>query len=125
MTWCFEDETTPYSEGVLNTLKKVQAVVPSLWPFEVANVLLIGERRQRLTQAQTVRFVELLETLPINVTGASREFRPLLALGREYGLSAYDAAYLNLAASLGLPLATLDVSLRAAADRAGVALVEI
>ena len=55
MAWCFEDEKTPYSEGVLDTLGKTQAVVPTLWQLEVANVLLVGERRQRLTQAQTTR----------------------------------------------------------------------
>ncbi len=125
VAWCFEDETTPYSEGVLDTLEKTQAVVPTLWQLEVANVLLVGERRQRLTQAQTARFVGLLEALPIIVSDALPKFGSPLALGRAYGLSAYDAAYLDLAVSLGLPLATLDAPLQRAATRMGAPLLEV
>ena len=125
MAWCFEDEKTPYSEGVLDTLEKTQAVVPTLWQLEVANVLLVGERRQRLTQAQTTRFVELLGGLPIEVTDTPQKLSSTLTLGRTYSLSAYDASYLDLAAGSGLPLATLDASLRIAASRMGVALLEV
>ena len=125
MAWCFEDEKTPYSEGVLDTLEKTQAVVPTLWQLEVANVLLVGERRQRLTQAQTTRFIELLAGLPIEVTDAPQKFSSTLSVGRTYNLSAYDAAYLDLAAGLGLPLATLDAPLRTAASRMGALLLEV
>ena len=125
LAWCFEDEKTPYSENVLDTLEKTQAVVPALWQLEVANVLLVGERRQRLTQAQTTRFIELLEGLPIETTDAPQKLSSTLGLGRAYSLSAYDAAYLDLAAGLGLPLATLGAPLRTAANRMGVTLLEV
>lgn len=126
LAWCFEDETTPYTESVLERLREDGAVVPAIWPLEVANVLLVGERRQRITEAQSVRFVQLLQALPITLdteTSAS-SLGSVLALGREHALSAYDASYLELAARQGLPLATQDAHLIAAARRAGVVLVQ-
>jgi predicted nucleic acid-binding protein len=122
MAWCFNDEVTPYTETVLDRLQSASAAVPAIWPLEVVNVLLVGERRQRLTQAQTARFLELLQALPITVHH-DLKLDSLLALGRHHGLSAYDAAYLELAARLGLPLATQDEKLRAAATTVGVSLV--
>ncbi len=125
MAWCFEDEVTPYSEEVLDSLSETTAIVPTLWWLEVANVLLVGERRQRLTQAQSARFTELLTALPIETAQEQDAFAPLLALGREHKLSAYDASYLSLASRLGLPLATSDDKLREAARRIGVPLQAI
>ena len=122
MAWCFEDEVTPYSEEILDSLEGDSAVVPILWRLEVANVLLVGERRQRLTQAQSARFTELLTALPIETAQEQDAFTSLLALGREHKLSAYDASYLGLASRLGLPLATLDDKLRGAARQIGVPL---
>jgi len=122
MAWCFEDEVNAYTEAVLDRLRETEAVVPAIWPLEVANVLLLAERHRRLTEAQTTHFVELLKGLPIRVeesdiTGA---LSSILSVGRSHGLSAYDAAYLELAARQGLPLASQDARLRTAAGRAGV-----
>ncbi|MBI4322393.1 MAG: type II toxin-antitoxin system VapC family toxin [Chloroflexi bacterium] len=122
MAWCFEDEANSFTEAVLDRLGEEEAVVPAIWTLEVANVLLVGERRGRLTQAQSVRFVQLLHALPIEVDseaskGMSAE---VLAIGRWYSLSAYDAAYLELAARLGVPLATQDTRLGQAAERMGI-----
>ena len=122
MAWCFEDEVTPYTEAVLDRLETTTALVPPVWQLEVANVLLVGERRKRLTQAQTARFTQLLRALPI-VSEGREGLAALLAVGREHNLSAYDASYLALALASGLPLATSDAKLRAAAERAGVPLV--
>lgn len=126
MAWCFEDEATPYTESLLDRLQNEQAVVPAIWPLEMANVLLMGERRQRLTEAQTARFMELLTSLPITVdTGAlSEDLGPILAIGRQHTLSAYDASYLELAMRQGLPLASQEAQLRGAAAVAGVPLVQ-
>ena len=126
MAWCFEDEASTYTEGVLDQLRDTQARVPAIWPLEVANVLLIAERRDRLTEAETARFAELLQVLPILVEEADVEriLGPVLAVGRAHRLSAYDAAYLELAARQGLPLATQDSRLRKAASKAGVALLQ-
>lgn len=123
--WGFPDEEVPYADKVLTQLQFTTAVVPALWPFEIASVLLVGERRGRLTAAQAQRFVDDLRMLPIIVDDVAwLALVPLvLALGREFGLSAYDAAYLELAARRGLPLATLDARLRDAAARHGVPLL--
>jgi predicted nucleic acid-binding protein len=123
MAWCFEDETNRDTESALDRLREDHAVVPSLWAYEVANVVLMAERRGRLTEFQATRFVELLGRLPINVDLAPPEISTVLALGRRHGLSAYDAAYLALAERDGLPLATQDERLRAAAHAAGVPLL--
>ncbi len=123
MAWCFEDETTPYSDAVLQDFEDADAVVPSIWPLEMANVLLVAERRKRISKAQSRRFIELLQTLPIAVDDVSvaRAWDGVLSLAREQQLSAYDAAYLELAMREGLPIATLDNALRKAAKRCGVA----
>ena len=126
LAWCFEDEATPYAESVLDRLQQIEAVVPAIWPLEVANVLLTAERRQRLTEAQTVRLAQLLRGLPITIDteGLTQALGSTLSIGREYGLSAYDTSYLELAMRQGLSLATQDADLREAAARAGVPLVE-
>jgi predicted nucleic acid-binding protein len=124
--WCFPDEASAYAETVLDQLRTTNALVPAIWPLELANILVVGERRQRIQPAETARFVELLQPLPITVDADSpdRALGSVLGLARDYQLSAYDAAYLDLAVRHGLPLATLDRQLRAAAVAAGVALVE-
>lgn len=123
LAWCFEDEASDATDAVLDRLTDDHAVVPSLWELEVANVLLVGERRGRLTEAQASRFVSLLASLPINVDVAPADMATLLATGRQHGLTSYDAGYLLLAERDGLALATLDVKLRAAAGDAGVPLL--
>ena len=122
VAWCFEDEATPYADAILGRLETGEAVVPSLWPLEVANVLLVGERRKRLTEADTSRFVTLLRNLPIFVDEETsrRALDPVLTLARQQGLSSYDAAYLELAMREGCELATLDDRLRETAARVGV-----
>jgi len=97
MAWCFEDEATPYSESVLEALAEGEAVVPPLWSLEVANVLVVGERKKRLLPAQSLRFVELLQSLPITLDADVRPLGEILGLAREQGLSSYDASYLDLA----------------------------
>jgi predicted nucleic acid-binding protein len=127
LSWAFEGESTPFTVAVLRSLEIVQAVVPALWPFEVANVLRTAERRGRMDARAQVAFLERLRMLPIMI-----EHRPavwlaqqVLPLARAYQLSAYDAAYLELAIREGLPLATLDDDLRLAARAASVALVGV
>ncbi len=125
MAWFLAGEATPYSEGVLDRLEKTGAIAPIVWPLEVANAFLIGERRGRLTAAQTARFVHDLKLLPITVDdgAVAGAWGPILALGRAHNLTAYDAAYLELATRLGVSLATQDARLRAAAGDVGVPLI--
>lgn len=122
--WCFEDECDEYAEAMLDRLVKGEGLAPALWPLEMANVLLVAERRARLTRAQAERLAELLRELPIAIDAgtAERAMGGTLALARDQRLSAYDAAYLELAMREGVPLATRDRSLRAAAKRCGVPL---
>jgi predicted nucleic acid-binding protein len=125
MSWCFADESTPFGRQVLTELFDSYAVVPALWPFEIANVLAINEKRGRITEAISQEFLQTLTGLDIRIDNFSRtvDGMTLLPLVRRYGLSAYDAAYLELAKRLGLPLASFDNELIAAASREGVALV--
>ena len=125
MAWCFDDEATPYTDGVRDGLADKQAVVPSIWPLEAANATIMGERRGRLDGARSSRFLVLLQALPIVVDDetSSRAFSDIVHLARTYQLSAYDAAYLELAIRRGLPLACLDGKLKAAATAAGVVLI--
>lgn len=122
VAWFFEDEMNRYARAVEDSLSMAAAVVPGLWPLEVANVLLVGERRNRATEANVTTFLRLLAALPIALDDdtASRAWQQSLHLARSHRLSVYDAAYLELALRRGLPLATLDDRLAAAATAAGV-----
>ena len=124
LCWYFRDEADPYADGVATKLTSTEAVVPSLWPLEVANAVLMGEQRNRSTQADAQRWIAVLETLPITLDGetAAHAWNDTLKLARAQNLSAYDAAYLELALRRGLPLATLDAELKAAAQAVGVPL---
>ena len=125
MTWCFEDEISSYAESILDSLESSTAKVPSIWPLEVGNVLLVAERRKRLSEADSARFLTLLNALPIQVEQETPErmTREILFLARELKLSTYDASYLDLAMREGLPLATLDKALRKAAKHCKVQVV--
>jgi predicted nucleic acid-binding protein len=127
IAWCFPDEQDSYSQSVLNALATEPAMVPDLWHLEVANTLLVGERRKRSTQANTVQWMTFLASLPITVDEHthSHAFGAITTLGRSHNLSAYDAAYLELAIRRSLPLATLDDKLKAAAMAVGVMLYRV
>jgi predicted nucleic acid-binding protein len=124
IAWCFPDEQDEYAQSVLDALASEPAFVPYLWHLEVANTLLVGERRKRSTQANTMTWLGFLSALPIVVDDETRAhaFGTTLSLARDLNLSAYDAAYLELAIRRGLPLATLDDKLKAAALTVGVPL---
>jgi predicted nucleic acid-binding protein len=127
MTWCFQDEVNPYADAVLDSLAGMVAVVPAIWTLEVTNVLLVAERKGRLHEADSIRFLSLLSQLPIVVDRSwpERTMKDLLAIGREHQLSSYDSAYIELAMRQGLPIATLDRKLLAAADKADIPIMEI
>ena len=122
MSWCFKDETNKYADTVLDRLTESAAVVPSIWPLEVVNVLLVAERQKRLSESDSIRFITLLSQLPIVVEYERPEkmMKELLALARAYNLSSYDASYIDLAMRKGFPIATLDNKLIEAARRIDV-----
>lgn len=122
ISWFFEDETDAYAESVEDSLGIAIALVPSIWPLEVANALIMGERRKRATEAKVTTFLTLLKSLPISTDDetTSRAWQESIGLARTYQLSVYDAAYLELALRRGLPIATRDDKLKSAALSAGV-----
>lgn len=124
LAWFFRDEADPYADAIAGLFPDVEAWVAGIWPLEVANAILVGERRKRSTQAQAQKWLSYLQSLDIRVDGemTAQAFHDILNLGRSRGLFAYDAAYLELAMRRGLPLATLDGKLKAAAAAVGVPL---
>ena len=125
LAWCFGDEWTEATASILERLQTDAAAVPSLWHLEVANGLALAERGGRITPAESTELITLLETLEIVVDGETpaRAFARVLDLAREERLTAYDAAYLELAMRLGLPLASKDGDLCDAAERLGVSVL--
>ena len=121
MAWIFDDEDDPHAAAVRDRLDHDMALVPSIWPLEVGNALVVAERRRRVSRAEAVRFLHVLRQLPIDVDApALASVDGAVEIAHETGLSLYDAAYLDLAATHGLPLATLDSALGAAAGKIGV-----
>ncbi len=125
LAWCFDDEASGTADQALGRLEHEEAIAPAIWPLEVANGLRTAERRGRLAFADMPRVRDLLLSLPVQVESVDLR----LALGevteiaRSLELTAYDAAYLALAARRGLALATVDDRLRRAAAASGVSLV--
>lgn len=125
MCWLLSDGRAAgvaYALKVLDALKTEVAVVPGLWALEAANVVAKAEAKGLTTEARTQAFVATLMRLNIatDKATASHALGETLSLARRYKLSAYDAAYLELALREGLPLATLDDGLLKAAKKAGV-----
>ncbi len=118
--WFLPSQANAYTDRLLARLSDEPVRVPCLWPFEFANILAVLERRKKLTRVQVAGIVERLAPLPLAVYSAAPATIRLLELAREFGLSAYDAGYLELALRLGVRLASKDGPLRAAAERAGV-----
>jgi predicted nucleic acid-binding protein len=122
LAWGFPDETSDYADDVLVALEGMTIWVPAVWSLEIANAILAGERAKRVRQPEIGRFTTLLEGLSVvqDVQSPSEHASRVLPVAREYGLSAYDAAYLELSIRRGAPLTTLDGKLQKAARRAGV-----
>jgi len=124
--WCFEDETSTYTDSVLDALTSSRAFVPALWRLEVAQVLALCERKGRISMADATRFLAFLDSLPISIDEqtAQNAFGEIFNLARTHQLTTYHAAYLELAIRQGCALATLDDDLRRAAARSGAAVFE-
>ena len=128
LAWCFEDELDPYADAVQDALGEgAYGHVAAIWPMEVANAFRMSEKRRRTSEADSARFIALLRpmSLAIDPVDWPRIHHSVLPLARLHNLTVYDAAYLELAIRLGLPVATLDQALRDAASAAGVPLLVI
>ena len=121
IAWAFNERhaTAAHTRARIRT---EAAIVPALWWYELRNVLVLGERRGRLTERETTRFLRDISRPAITMDASPDESR-VLALARRHRLTVYDAAYLELAAREALPLATLDTELAAAAQAQQVALI--
>ena len=120
--WALDDESHPVADAALDRSGQQGIVVPSLWWFELRNLLLIAERRNRSTAGNTAEFLTQLQHLDLSIDRATPE-EEILALARRHRLTVYDSAYLELALRRDLPLATLDKQLAAAAKREAVRLI--
>ncbi len=125
--WCFPGdpaEFTPYSQTVLTRMDLWNAVVPEIWPFEIANTIYVSfSKRKRITEPQIQEFLDTLKDLPIQVERQDLWKNVALeSIARKHNLAAYDASYLQLALSQSIPLATSDEGLKKAALACGVKL---
>ena len=126
LPWIFASEATASTDRLLDQLSAgAKAWVPSLWHLELGNVLLGAQRRGRMDRAGIERFFSSLAVFDIEVDGETNAlaWSKTFGLGEKFGLTMYDAAYLELALRRGLPLASLDGQLRAAMKKAGGSLV--
>jgi predicted nucleic acid-binding protein len=120
--WALADESSPLADLAAQRLKDEFALVPPIWWYEIRNLLVVSERRQRITADETATFLEILAAYPIQIDSLQEE-RRTLEFARQYGLSFYDAAYLAVAHRNHAPLATLDKAMEEAASSAGIALL--
>ena len=127
LAWVYNDEATPAILHVLDLVTQSGAWVPSLWRLEVANILEMGVRRGRTDAAFRDAALADLALLPISLDPESDQhaWAATARLASQRRLTVYDAAYLELAQRRRLPLATLDLDLRAAATAEGVPLLGI
>ena len=124
-SWCFADEATAASQALRRSLIHSTAVVPWLWHVEIANLLLVAERRQRISAARSAELLDFLAAIPLRTEDDYDRIRgPVVGVARKHRLTIYDAVYLDLALHHALPLATRDTDLRKAARSAGVSLIE-
>ena len=121
LAWAF-GERDVRATAAWARMRAEAAKAPGLWWYELRNVLLVGERRGRLSEQQTARFLHELAHSSVTLDHSPDEVT-VLALARRHRLTIYDAAYLELAVREKLDLATLDAALAEAARSEGVALV--
>jgi predicted nucleic acid-binding protein len=120
--WAFPDEEDPRADEALERVRTEDAIVPSLWRFEVRNILIVNERRNRITEAGTNSFLRELARLRLRVDSEPDE-ASVLKLARAHRLSVYDASYLELTLRAATPLATLDARLATAAVAEGAQVI--
>jgi predicted nucleic acid-binding protein len=125
LSWYFEDERTPAIDAVLDEVVASSAVVPLLWRMEVANGLQMAIRRKRIDRNFRDHAIRQLSLLPIAVDPETDTYvwTATLGLSDRFGLTIYDAAYLELAQRRNLPLASIDKALSTAGERLGLAIL--
>lgn len=118
--WHFSGQATPYTETILDALGVDTAHVPALWALEFSNVVRRAVAGKKITEDRAREIMQTQASLRVVVHGDVADPAENLALALRYGLSSYDAAYLDLALRLRLPIATKDGPLCDAARVSGV-----
>ena len=116
LSWLLIDERGAATDALIDELERTTAVAPAIWPYEVANALLVAQRRARIDDDDLIRVRRALAALPIEVEAVASDhiLAAVADLGRRLDITSYDAAYIELAVRRRLPLATLDARLRKA-----------
>ena len=124
LAWGLPDENSAYADAALAVVERNGLRVPEIWPREIANGLAVAYLRKRITSADEKAFLAALSRLSIEVDHAAPlvVIRDGTAAAARFGLTAYDAAYVELASREKLALATLDGPMRRAAEQSGVTL---
>jgi predicted nucleic acid-binding protein len=123
--WCFKDETTDYTEAVLNAVSgSDEGVAPRLLAYELRNSVIMGLRRGRIVKADAEEYLKSLPDLRIRLIDPP-SYDVIFDLADQHGLSVYDAAYLDLSLREKWPIATLDKALIRAAERSGVEMFQL
>ena len=127
MSWYFDNEGTPATESLFHQVTQSGGVVPALWPLEVVNAFQVAIRRKRIDAAYRDDSLSDLARLPIEIDPDTDTYAwtATLKLSDRFGLSAYDAAYLELGQRRNLPLGSLDGKLRAAGRALGLTLLGV
>lgn len=122
VAWLLPDEQGSVADALADRLAEGVAVAPALLLLEVGNALLMAQRRRRLTEREVDKLLGALMALPISLDSGSPDesLARIMALARKLGLTTYDAAYVELAQRLRLPLATLDTRLAEGARKTGI-----
>jgi len=126
-SWVYPDQASAYTDGVLATMDDgATAVVPTLWPIEIANAILVAVRRRRMTNGEAKAAFDFLKRLEVAVDSdaPSLAFGRIAAIAQDQSLSAYDACYLELAARKAVAIATRDEALMKAARKCGVQILD-
>jgi predicted nucleic acid-binding protein len=125
IAWVYDNERTEEIDRVLDLIHSMGAVVPAIWPSEVANTLQQGVKQRRIDRKDRAQALANLGKMKIDIDRHTNEFawNDTLAMADRFGLTTYDASYLELAHRTEFPLATLDQDLRAAAAKLGVVLL--
>lgn len=122
LAWLFEEDQTADALTILPLIERQGLLVPNLWWSELENGILMAERRGRKSAEEVKTFLSLVRALPIQTDDTSRQqlTDPIIRLGRQYLLTAYDAAYVELSIRQSVPLATFDAAIRGCANAAGI-----
>lgn len=123
LRWCLTGQQTGASSAVLRLMNTAEVYVPMIWPYEMASVVLREVNKTNITSLAAADFFLTLRRFNIVVGNKPVDISSLYEAGKSHRLTGYDAAYVELALELGLPLATADKAMIAAAQRAGVPLL--